>query len=97
MWFTINKYDHGCCGREYPSKLDAIKDGAWSPWTEERVRRAHNLGRGTMKDHEWHNKLNHKVVVSKEEFWRIAEPLGEEWRREAEEFIKDLLTELQSL
>jgi hypothetical protein len=46
--------------------LDAIKDDAWSPWDEERVRKAHNFGRGTMKDHYRHNLMNAKVIVTEE-------------------------------
>ena len=92
MWFTVNKFDHGCCGRKYPTMLDAIKDDAWSPWNEERVRKAHNLGRGTMKDHYRHNLMNAKVIVTESEFWNMTACLGDEWRAMAEEFIKRVLS-----
>jgi len=91
MWVEIDRYNHGCCGIRYKSQLEAIKDGAWKIWDEERVRRMHNFGHGTMKDHEHYCKNNNCDVVSMDKFWSMTKCLGPKWREDAEEFIKKVL------
>ena len=91
IWFTIYKYNHGCCGVPYKSKLEAIKDDRWGMWTDERVRKQFNLGQGTMKDFERYCRNNNFIPVTEEEFWKIAAPLGEEWMHSAEKFINETI------
>lgn len=91
VWFTIDKYNHGCSGQPYKNKLEAIKGDSWCVWTEGRVRKQFNFGQGTMDDYKQYCKNNNCVTVSENAFWKIAEPLGGSWRDDAEKFIKETI------
>ena len=91
IWFTIDRYDRGCCGRKYARIIDALKDGSWSIWTEKKVRQMFNLGNGTMKDYERYVRNNNCEPVHEQGFWQLAEPLGSEWRAEAERYIEETI------
>lgn len=91
VWFTIDKYDHGCSGLPYKNKLGAIKGDSWQVWTDERVRKQFNFGQGSMKDFERYCKNNNCTPVMQGNFWKIAEPLGPEWRFNAEKFIEETI------
>lgn len=92
LFFTIDHYDHGCTGLPYKSKLAAIKSDSWQVWTDERIRSQFNLGQGTMADFFRYCKNNNCTPVLEEDFWRIAAPLGESWRYNAQLFINEIIT-----
>lgn len=94
IWFTIDRYDHGCTGLAFKNPLAAIQSDAWQVWTDERVRKQFNFGNGTMKDFERYCKNNMCTAVMEGNFWKIAEPLGEEWRRGAERFIEETINKM---
>lgn len=90
-WFTIDRYSHGCSGVPYKSKLCAIRGDSWSVWTDKRVRSMFNNGQGTMEDFRRYCKNNNCTAVLEDDFWKIAKPLGVEWRHGAERFINETI------
>lgn len=50
--FTINSFSHGLTGRPYNSIKDAIQDGGYSVWCNEKIKKAFSFGNGTEKDFE---------------------------------------------
>lgn len=48
--FTINSFSHGLTGRPYNSIKDAIQDGGYSVWCNEKIKKAFSFGNGTEKD-----------------------------------------------
>lgn len=42
--FTINSFSHGLTGRPYNSIKDAIKDGGYSVWCNEKIKLAFIFG-----------------------------------------------------
>lgn len=48
--FTIDSFTGGISGRRYKSINEAIQDGGYSVWCNEKIKLAFNFGNGTEKD-----------------------------------------------
>lgn len=65
--FTIDSFSGGLSGRPYNSIKDAIQDGGYSVWCNEKIKKAFSFGNGTEKDFERYCKDNKcKIVIYKE-------------------------------
>lgn len=47
--FTIDSFSGGLSGRPYNSIKDAIQDGGYSVWCNEKIKKAFSFGNGTEK------------------------------------------------
>lgn len=61
--FTINSFSNGM----YNSIKDAIQDGGYSVWCNEKIKKAFSFGNGTEKDFERYCKDNKCKIVSENE------------------------------
>lgn len=48
--FAIDSFSNGLSGRPYNSIKDAIKDGGYSVWCNEKIKLAFSFGNGNRKD-----------------------------------------------
>lgn len=74
--FTIDSFSGGVSGRPYNSINEAIKDGGYSVWCNEKIKLAFSFGNGTEKD----CKDNKCKIVSENEFYKelYSLPLNEQ-------------------
>ena len=62
--FTINSFSNGLTGRPYNSINEAIQDGGYSVWCNEKIKLAFRFGNGTEKDFKRYCKDNKCKIVS---------------------------------
>ena len=74
--FTIDSFSGGISGRPYNSIKDAIKDGGYSVWCNEKIKLAFSFGNGTEKDFKRYCKDNKCKIISENEFYSL--PLNEQ-------------------
>lgn len=74
--FAIPSYTHGLAGRKYKNMREAIKDGTYDAWTDERIKLAFNFGNGTLKDLKRFCKDNKEKIISSECFYKILNSLN---------------------
>lgn len=91
--FEVDRLSHGCVGRPYKNRLEAIKDGSWSPWNENRIKGAFNFNQGTMSDFKRFAKDNKFDILSEDEFWAIAGELSETEQQQCKSFIELILNQ----
>lgn len=48
--FSIDSFSNGISGRPYKSINEAIQDGGYSVWCNEKIKLAFSFGNGTEKD-----------------------------------------------
>ena len=71
--FAIPSYTHGLVGRKYKNLREAIEDGFYLPWDEERIRCGFKAGNGTVNDLKRFCKDNEETILSASEFFNILE------------------------
>jgi hypothetical protein len=78
--FAIDSFSNGLSGRPYNSIKDAIKDGGYSVWCNEKIKLAFSFGNGTEKDFKRYCKDNKCKIISENEFYRelYSLPLNEQ-------------------
>lgn len=74
--FTIDSFSGGLSGRPYNSIKDAIQDGGYSVWCNEKIKKAFSFGNGTEKDFERYCKDNKCKIVSESEFYIVENSIG---------------------
>lgn len=74
--FTIDSFSGGVSGRPYNSINEAIKDGGYSVWCNEKIKLAFSFGNGTEKDFKRYCKDNKCKIISENEFYSL--PLNEQ-------------------
>lgn len=62
--FTIDSFSGGLSGRPYNSIKDAIQDGGYSVWCNEKIKLAFSFGDGAEKDFKRYCKDNKCNVIS---------------------------------
>lgn len=62
--FSINSFSNGLSGYPYNSIKDAIKDGSYSVWCNQKIKLAFSFGNGTEKDFKRYCKDNKCKIVS---------------------------------
>ena len=65
--FTINSFSHGLTGRPYNSIKDAIQDGGYSVWCNEKIKKAFSFGNGTEKDFKRYYKELYSLPLNEQE------------------------------
>lgn len=55
--FAIDSFSNGLSGRPYNSIKDAIKDGGYSVWCNEKIKLAFSFGNGTESENEFYREL----------------------------------------
>lgn len=53
--FSIDSFSNGITGRPYKSINEAIQDGSYSVWCNEKIKLAFSFGNGTEKDFNTHS------------------------------------------
>ena len=86
--YTINTFDHGCCGRKHKNVQEAIIQGSWDMWPEQRIKKCFNFANGTMNDLKRFCKDNHSQIYEENEFTSLLDTIPEEHKRKSIEFIK---------
>lgn len=78
--FTIDSFSGGISGRRYKSINEAIQDGGYSVWCNEKIKLAFNFGNGTEKDFKRYCKDNKCKIISENEFYKelYSLPLNEQ-------------------
>lgn len=90
--FTIDSFSGGISGRPYNSIKDAIKDGGYSVWCNEKIKLAFSFGNGTEKDFERYCKYNKCKIVSENEFYKELYSLPLNEQKTHIQFIQEQLT-----
>lgn len=89
-YFLVDHRDSGCVGRKI-SILSALKLGRFSPYDDLRIKHAFNFGNGTFTNLEIHALNNNQSILTPDEFWQFALPLGDAWRVRTEGWVADVL------
>lgn len=78
--FSINNFSNGLTGTPYKSIKDAIIDGGYSVWSDQKIKQAFNFGNGNRKDFEEFCKNNKCKIISENEFYKglYSLPLNEQ-------------------
>lgn len=78
--FAIDSFSNGLSGIPYKSVKDAIKDGGYSVWCNQKIKQAFNFGNGNIKDFEEFCKNNKCKIISENEFYKelYSLPLNEQ-------------------
>lgn len=78
--FSIDSFSNGVSGRPYKSINEAIQDGGYSVWCNEKIKLAFSFGNGTEKDFERYCKDNHCKIISESDFYKEIHslPLNEQ-------------------
>ena len=78
--FAIDGFSNKLSGRSYKSVKDAIKDGGYSVWCDQKIKLAFNFGNGNIKDFEEFCKNNKCKIISENEFYKelYSLPLNEQ-------------------
>lgn len=69
--FTIDSFSGGLSGRPYNSIKDAIQDGGYSVWCNQKIKKAFSFGNGTEKDFKRYCKDNKCKIISENEFYSL--------------------------
>lgn len=72
-YFVVDRFNHGCSGRKYKNRREAVMDGAYQVWNENRIRRGFQFGCGTLEDLKRCCKDNNADILSPEEFYKILD------------------------
>ena len=93
METTICIYTYSGClaGRKYSSVRDAILDGGYDVFTDEKVRCCFNFGNGTEKDFDRYCRDNLLKRITVDEFRSIADSFGEKDRDVHLKFLDDTI------
>lgn len=73
--FAIPRFTNGLVGRKYNSLREAIADGFYDAYTEERIKLAFNLGSGTLSDFKRFCKENKKTILTSKKFLSIFDSM----------------------
>lgn len=84
--FTIDSFSGGISGRPYKSIKDAIQDGGYSVWCNEKIKKAFSFGNGTEKDFKRYCK-----IISESDFYKELHSLPLEEQRTHIQFIREQL------
>lgn len=95
--FTIDSFSGGISGRPYNSIKDAIEDGGYSVWCNEKIKLAFSFGNGTEKDFERYCKYNKCKIVSENEFYKELYSLPLNEQKTHIQFIHEQLTGYNNL
>lgn len=95
--FSIDSFSNGLSGRSYESIRDAIKDGSYSVWCNQKVKQAFNFDNGTEKDFKEFCRNNKCKVLSENEFYKelCSLPLNEQEAHMS--FIREQLSHYNNL
>lgn len=74
--FAIPRFTHGLVGRKYKSLREAIEDGFYDAYTEERIKLAFNFENGTLADLKRFCKENKKTILSSDKFFNIFDNMN---------------------
>lgn len=85
--FTIDSFSGGISGRPYNSIKDAIQDGGYSVWCNEKIKKAFSFGNGTEKDFERYCK-----IISESDFYKEIHSLPFNEQITHIKFIKEQLS-----
>ena len=86
--YTIDTYNHGRCGRKHKNMQEAIVQGSWDVWPEQRIKLGFNFAKGTMQDLKRFCKDNFSKIYNENEFMALLETVPEDSKRQSIEFIK---------
>lgn len=89
--FAVNSHTHGLSGRKYKNAKEAIFDDSWQPWDDARIKRAFNLGNGTMTDFKRFCRNNKIWVLPSDKFMPILTQTSASYQNLAHAFIKEIL------
>lgn len=89
--FTIDSFSGGLSGRPYNSIKDAIQDGGYSVWCNEKIKKAFSFGNGTEKDFKRYCKDNKCNVISENEFYKELHSLPLNEQKTHIQFIREQL------
>lgn len=90
--FTINSFSNCLTGRPYNSIKDAIQDGSYSVWCNEKIKLAFSFGNGTEKDFKRYCKDNKCKIISENEFYKELYSLPLNEQKTHIQFIREQLT-----
>lgn len=90
--FTIDSFSGGISGRRYKSINEAIQDGGYSVWCNEKIKLAFNFGNGTEKDFKRYCKDNKCKIISENEFYKELYSLPLNEQKTHIQFIREQLT-----
>ena len=89
--FAIDGFSNKLSGRSYKSVKDAIKDGGYSVWCNEKIKLAFSFGNGTEKDFKRYCKDNKCKIISENEFYKELYSLPFYEQRIHVQFIREQL------
>lgn len=89
--FTIDSFSGGLSGRPYNSIKDAIQNGGYSVWCNEKIKLAFSFGNGMEKDFKRYCKDNYCKIISENEFYRELHSLPLNKQRMHIQFIREQL------
>ena len=95
--FTINSFSHGLTGRPYKSINEAIQDGGYSVWCNEKIKLAFSFGNGTEKYFKRYCKDNKCRIVSENEFYKELYSLPLNEQETHIQFIREQLSHYNNL
>ena len=90
--FTIDSFSGGVSGRPYNSINEAIKDGGYSVWCNEKIKLAFSFGNGTEKDFKRYCKDNLCKIISESDFYKELHSLPLKEQRTHIQFIREQLS-----
>lgn len=90
--FTIDSFSGGISGRPYKSIKDAIRDGGYSVWCNEKIKKAFSFGNGTEKDFKRYCKDNLCNIISESDFYKELHSLPLKEQRTHIQFIREQLS-----
>lgn len=90
--FTIDSFSGGILGRRYESINEAIQDGGYSVWCNEKIKKAFSFGNGTEKDFQRYCKDNKCKIVSENEFYKELSFLPPNEQEMHVQFIREQLS-----
>lgn len=89
--FAIDSFSNGLSGRPYKSVKDAIIDGGYSVWSNQKIKQAFNFGNGNRKDFEKFCKRNKCKIISENEFYKELYSLPLNEQKKHIQFIQEQL------
>lgn len=87
--FTIDSFSGGLSGRPYNSIKDAIQDGGYSVWCNQKIKKAFSFGNGTEKDFKRYCKDNKCKIVSEKERIKRSTTYSRSIKRKATKYNND--------
>lgn len=89
--FVVDSRTNGIYGRKYKNAAEAIAHGSYSPWDNNKIKRAFQFGNGTMKDFRRYCKDNLAKVLTAGDFFKILNRFSVDERAKHMKFIDEVL------